>query len=431
MKKYLPHIKSVIIICFAALSVYLTTQLWLVHIPNNNFFPYVEARFAGSAPEEAANFLRPFRIVQGSGDGFFVAMYSDIATSAGWQYGEMVITNFLQNGSFVAQTETDVAQILDRPILIYQYAFYMDASIFVEAFGRRTGALVTDRINNFYAVAIAPSNGARAVGIYFIGPVYTWQFVLILDAAQARDGLFEFPIPHATTTEHRRVHVNQLQFNSYVNHSFVYTPILVANPYQNHAGQLHLAHIRGQVAHMFDNPATINQAVSVNDIYTFSNLNTVVRYMPWDVIEYSSFRTIGRTSASFVADFSAAFALVRDDPNVINEFYLAEYEIRGRETVFRFNYVINNLPLIFMEPWYTGPGCESPLTHPVEVTIDHGRVVRYRRIAHTFESDRNILSRLGFDIEGDGILAFYIPPRPPVRSRVGLTLDIDLPLVAP
>jgi len=428
MTKFLPLAKSLLIICLAALSVFLTTQLWLVHIPNNNFFTYVDARFTPSVPDEVTHLVRPFRIVKGSGDGFFIAQYNDIINSAYWQYGETVITNFLQNGNFITRTATDMTEILNRPVLIYQYAFYMDASIFVQAFGHRAGALVADRVANFYAVAITPPEaGINRIDIYFIGQNYTWQFVFIPDAAQANDGFFDFAIPAAHENAHRLIpatiddneygYANHLWFNSYVSERFVYSPVHVTNPYQNHAGQLHLAHIRGQIAHMFSNPATINQTVSVNGIYTFSNLNTVVRYMPWDVIEYSSFRTIGHGTASFVADFSAAFAFVRDDPNVINEFYLAEYEVRGRETVFRFNYVIDNFPLRLKEPWLTGPNCENPLTHPIEVTTDHGRVIRYRRIAHNFETDRNILSR----VRTWGDLAFHIPMRPQTGSRLGLT----------
>jgi hypothetical protein len=113
----------------------------------------------------------------------------------------------------------------------------------------------------------------------------------------------------------------------------------------------------------------------------------MVRYLENAVLEYTSYRTIGRmASENFMSGFSAALDFVNNDPNVINEIYLRNHDTRGRAHVFWFNYVIDNRPVIFTEEWYTGARCNDPLLAPVEIIVDHGRVVRYRRIAYTFSA---------------------------------------------
>jgi len=137
----------------------------------------------------------------------------------------------------------------------------------------------------------------------------------------------------------------------------------------------------------FDNPAAVIPGTGVDGIYTFSTQNTMVRYLENSVLEYTSYRTIGRTaSENFMADFSAALDFVNNDPNVINEFRLRNYEPRGRTHVFWFDYVIDNRPIVLTEEWYTGARCNEPLLAPIEVIVDRGRVVRCRRIAYTFSA---------------------------------------------
>lgn len=371
--KIISHAKSLLILALAVLSVYLTMHLWFVYFTDRNFVPYLQARLAPAVPDWEHELVRPFRIVHGVGDGYFGIAYSEITEHELWRNGRAIITAVLQSGSFVSQQETDMAEILGAPVVIFEYAFYMNTTVFAQAFGRRVGSLLLERdLDNFHAVAVHPGQGR----IFFIGEDYTWEYTL---------GVPHLPVA-LTDAGVRFVHVNGLEFAPQFDDEFSYNPVSAHSPYRTF-GQLHLAFIRGQVEHFFDNPATVTHGrVGYAEIFTFSNLNTVVRYLPWDVVEYTSFRTIGRAAATgLAADFSAAYAFVYNDPNVTNEFFLAGYEQRGRGYVFWFGYVINNFPMVMTEPWYTGPHCLSPLVHPIEVVVDHGRVVYYRKIAYNFD----------------------------------------------
>jgi len=401
--------KSVLIVGLAALAIYLSGRLWFIEFTNHNFVPYVQARFAPSVPDDASELVRPFRIIAGAGDGYFGALYGETAGAAFWAYGERVIASLLQNGHFVQIHDTGAQHILAYPVMVYEYAFDMDIAIFTQAFGRRADTILTGRgIDSFRTIAVQPPYGNRnTANVFFIGENNIVEFAVLPDGNE-----FSVYMPSAAELARNYTQAGSgLHFAMQLHRSFTYHPVLATNPYVNRAGFLHLSFIREQIEHFFDNPATINQGLSVDGVYTFSNLRTVVRYQPWDVVEYSSFRTIGRTSpTSFISDFSAAFAFVRSDPNIANEFYLAGFEHRGRETVFWFSYVIDNFPLGLAQPWYTGPDCASPLIHPIEVVVDHGRVIRYRKISYNFTVDTTITARPELALLAEGTLEFHIQP---------------------
>jgi len=408
----LPIAKSAIILCLAGLSVVLTVQLWLVNIPNRSFFPYMQARFASAAPDGADDLVRPFRIVSGAGDGFFDITYSDIAESSLWEIGQTAIRAVLQGGNFIRDVDADATYILDNAVVIYQYAFCMDPRVFAQTFGARSGVLVDAGVQSFRAVAISPT--PDGVDIYFIREEEIWVFSRVLLGNMYIPSLANLDIPSAQQ-QYRRFVIAPgfLTFVQDFHTNFTYHPILITNPYENASGLRHIPFIRSQIEHFFDVPATINSGVP-GGIYTFSNINTVVRYLPWDVVEYTSFRTIGRAvSSSFVADFSAALDFVNSDPNVsrpATEIYLAGYDVRGREHVFWFGYTLGNFPLVLAEPWYTGPSCTAPLIHPIEVVVDHGRVISYRKIAFAFSIDTSVTAALAPNV-GQAPLVFAIGTR--------------------
>jgi len=422
MGRLISYAKSIAILGLAALAVYMAMQLWFVSITNRSFLPYLQARFASSAPDGAGQFVRPYRIVYGSGDGSFDIMYSGVYNSDFWHYGQLVISELFQNGSFVTSTETDHDLLLlpGVAVLIFEYAFDMDATIFSQTFGRTGATFSNAGLTGFTAIAVHPPHEYdNAVNVFFINGSNTWQFSITPTAAQMRDDVFEIEIPSSYGAARSfAVMDDSLHFMPTFTQNFAYNPITVTNPYETQAGFLHLSVIGEQIEHFFSNPSSITQGLSGGGIYTFSNLTTVVRYHPWDVIEYTSFRTLGRTNpTSLIEDFSAAVAFINADPNINVEFHLAGYENIGRGHVFKFGYTINNFPLELAE-WFTGPGCTNPLLHPIEITVDNGRVIRYRRVAFDFAVSSNTFVHAGAELlYEETTLGFSIGDRPFMRLQ--------------
>ena len=416
-RNIVPVLKSVLILALAALAVFQASQLWLVTITNRNFFLYMEARFPPAAPDGQSAWIHPMRIVYGPGCGHFNTIYSQTGYSPEWGYGRLALESMLASGDFVGAYEAGSVDFGAVPVLVFEYSFRIQAETFARALGRRNaGALSGTGIRSFNRVAVFPPGDYDAsVFVVFSDNVNEWHFRLPLGSRRHPAENYEFFIGDVDADELHFVWEDG-GFSPRAPFGFAYYTVYALNPFQNAFGLLHLSTIRPRIEHFFDNPATIISSPSI-DVYTFSNINIMVRYLQFDVLEYRSYRPIGGTvPANLMSDFSAALAFLRQDPYVVNEIFLMGYESRGREHVFRFNYVIGNFPFFMERNWPTEPGCRDPLRAPLEVTVAHGRVVRYRRIAYSFHVGEP--SFMNLDASGPISLGY------PVSGEAPISLDV-------
>jgi len=428
--------KSMLILLLAALAIYLTGQLWFVHLANRNFFLDIVERFNPSISEGYREFVRPMRMVYGSGNGRFEIIYSGLMDNDARRYFDTVLTELFARGVFVGEGETDYNRLLTRPVVIYEHAFWVPSDIFPLGFNQRTGTFLIGRgIDEFIAVAIWPPYGDDTdLRVFFIGDGVFWEFIV-----DSPGSALHLPIHHVSAASFHHVSAVLEGYEDLPPWAFVprpgelgrapFFPVIVTNPYLNHIGERTLPNIRIQVAHFFDNPAAIMQRVAGDAIWTFSTNHATVRYFYTDVLEFSSFRPRRRNiTSSFLEDFSVAWSFALDDYHVINEFYLTGYEPRGAGYVFWFGYIIDNFPIIMPIDGWSVSSQEDILLAPIEVIVEQGRVVRYRRIVHNFRHDLdhepvwldfdldNLL--MGLDGEIENIILGY-----PMRSQEELRLE--------
>jgi hypothetical protein len=369
MKRAVSWVQTVAIIILAAAAVVQMYRLWLVDIPAGNFFLYLQARFPGAAPGGHEHFAVPMRTFVHAGGGRFAVSYG---AGDEWEIGRRAVEAVLRSGVAAPGAQMEHG-------LVFEYAFSMDGARFAGAFGRGVPAGMPAQ---FSQIAVEPPQGG-VLRLAFIdhGQAYIFEVVLGSRRHPVADYIFELP-----PVDIAAIYFTQAsgQFIPHVQGGFAYFAPVVSNPYMDALGLFNQNFVRSRVSPFFDNPASINQNIT-GGVFTYSNLNVVVRYLPNHVLEYTSFRTIGRAApATFMGDFSAAYAFIEADPYVINDIFLAGYEVRGREHVFYFGYIVAGWGLVLGEPWQTREGCTEPLLHPIEVVVDHGRVVRYRRITHNF-----------------------------------------------
>jgi hypothetical protein len=389
------RLKSLLIILLAVLAVYQTWQLWFVNFTNRSFFDYFTVLFDRGVPDGNTDIVRPTRIVVGNGDGRF-----DMRYGIGSPPAEEAIAEILRRGVFGGTTRAQHAleAALAQPVILFEYAFPMRADIFATAFNQRTGMVLTDRgVETFNAVAIIPTG------------------VIFIDEKQDRAWTFNLPSGEFAVGD---FYIDTgLFFISDLPHGFLprtqtgwrYRPLLMTNPYTNRSGEVQLNSVNAQVAHFFDNPAVRNPRMEEN-VITISTINTVVRYLPGNILEYNCFRPIRRDNPpDFMTDFSAALAFIRRDPHAAShDFFLVGYEVQGRTHVFHFNYIIGGpesggFPLLPPEHGW-GP-THDPLHFPIEIVVDHGRVSRYRKLTFVFDLDttqQQVLTRASLAAAGEG-----------------------------
>ena len=402
-KTTLRRFKSFFIVAFAVLAIYQTSQLWFLHLANRNFFLYLSDRWDTSVADGYREFVRPMRVVYGDGTGRFDISYSGLLHQRPRDYFDTILTQlFTTRINFVGESETDYVRLLSRPMLKFEYGFSMPGSIFPLGFGQRTGAVLTSRgIAEFTSVVIwLPYNDYENKHVFFIDGERTWEFVMESVGADA------FPIIPVPTSPLHFVSAALEEREDFLPCTFIAQhgvrrlavyPVVGVNPYIPPIGGT-LPFVRNQVAHFFNNPATINARIAGDGVWTFSNVHTTVRFHT-EVLEYASFRPSRQNFAStFIRDFSTALAFVDNDPHVTNEIFLMGYESRGTSYVFWFGYILDNFPVLMPEGGWQVTSELDILPAPIEVVVAQGRVVNYRRLTHNFHlADSHIWLELNLD----------------------------------
>ena len=368
-------IKTAIIIVLAGLTVYQTAVLWFFNITGHNFLLNTFMQQA-PIPEGAYMLIVPKRVITSLDDGRFSALYSNLSESDPFVYGHMVLTEMLQTGRFAtvhtAGLEEMMLSLSDVPLHIFEYAFPMDAEWFVHAFGERGNMLTRPGVRPFrYVIILFPLwEGAETTVFFLCENGYAYEFNVA----------FEGEFYHLTveTVEAEGAYYI-FEEGEFVRDSHFYS-VAINNPYADAHGVFSLSSIRERVSGFFSNPAAIRD-IPTYDVWVYRDVNTVVRYYVTHVLEYISYRPIDRgMPTTFLDDYVVAVQFIERDHLVTNEMYLADFREENGSRIFYFNYVVNNMPITMPENWPEN----SPLTYPIVLTVDHGSVVRYRKVAFNF-----------------------------------------------
>jgi len=374
----LAHIKSIIIWALALLMVYQTGVLWLVSITSRTFlFNYLPFMHQTAIPDGADSLVSPWRIITEHGDGRFSVQYSDLAASESRRYGDKVLSHLFQSGAYVAAHR--LLNMDDfRLAYIYEYAFPMEAEWFTHGFGQRNN-LLTSRITAPFrqVVILPPLSGIEDAAVFFIAENgYAYEFSVTPPTV----GGFDTVIPEEATGAYY-IWVGQ-QLNKFIRHgNFTFSGVRRINPYEDR-GNLFIRSIQDGISVFFSNPLGINYHTE-GDVWRFNDANIVVRYYDTHVLELINYRSVDRNAPqTFLNDYTAAARFLAADHLINNETYLAGFREEEGKHIFYFNYVINNTPMIMQPNWPRGVN----MPHPIIITVDHGTVVHYRKIAFNFEA---------------------------------------------
>jgi len=386
-------IKPAVIICLVISAVYLTEQLWFEKISSHNYLPSFISGFGYAPAQSGANtdFLAmPERMVTGVGGGAYSIKYNGLQGSAAKTACDAVIDAALKNGSAGALTALDWPLILSRPGFLYQYAFNMPSDAFVLRFKQKNIAL-TSKIGSFTDIAVYPVDssvsgvifidgaGRRAFGCQISDGQLAAQLSAALDSARRADSFLYISTSQGGSDNPG---VNIFVPQSASPHSYAH--LAISNPYSGPGGVLY-KNIIPLIGIFFDKPSS--QWANNPDNYTFSDGSNFVRYLPNDVLEYDNY-SVPDTSAdtAFADAYAAALAMIAADKTVANDYFLAAYDQSGASRVFSFDYAVDDFPILIPDTLASDIG----LKHIIEVTVQNGRVVKYKKLAYNFNQSGKV-----------------------------------------
>ena len=392
-KIILDKIKTISVLLLTALCIYQTGVLWFVNITNRNFllnyFPFLQQ---AAIPEGFDNFIVPWRVFSALPDGSFSVRYKNLTHPDNDHYADMILSQLMTKGSFVDSYPLDNENILSflaYPVFVYEYAFSMKAEWFSLGFGQRSGLLSRHGLETFRRVFIRPPDqyGFDAHVFFLCDEAYVYEFTVTL-LLGGRHILTSADMDYSAHASEEAGPVYRFVPLAKGGHfipygEFEFYKLNITNPYADSHGVFALDFVRERVAGFFSNPAAIRTIVD-SAVWVYRDVNTVVRYYDSHILEYLSYRAIDRSgSPSFISDFNAALQFIERDHLVTNDIYLAGFREDGDLHVFYFNYSINNTAIVM-----TDTALSPRLEHPIVVTVDHGTVVRYRKLAFNFNLDK-------------------------------------------
>jgi hypothetical protein len=383
IRRYIPHIKTLIIVLLALCATLLTTRLWFHDLSGSSVRNAMLALLSLAQPETNSGqnfFVKPARIITAFGNNRFEIMYNNIDASMRKRDSDEAILLALDSGEHRSYP-ADIEALLAVPGYAFNYSVPMPSAAFVISYPQRRSAL-TSRVRSFEWIIIRPYPNA-GVGVIFLdtdGRAHEYH----IDDVYLEKRISQ-NITALAAESHRLVYSFERGFFIPRTEGFVYPAVVMENQYMDQGGLL-LDYVRRRIDVFFGDAGSQWERATVQSL-TFSDENTVVKYFPadtqngLDVLEYANYRVIDqRILTSLASDYNSAMRFISRDPTIENEFYLIAVEERGHRRVFYFNYAINDLP-VAMSPQDTG---RTGLIYPIEIEIEYGVVVRYRKLVYSF-----------------------------------------------
>ena len=382
-------VKTGLIIFLSGLAIYLTSQLWFAKISSRNFF---YSFFSQTEPHELGSektFAWPYRFITNYGGNRFGMLYSGMGLNLLRESCDGIIANMLKDGERLTTRELNYADVFSAPGYVFEYAFNMPLSVFSSIFGRPG---FSDDLEYLTSIVFLPPDAVREVTIVWlldesnkVMSGYSVKSSLTPVTVNPDDFyqeiLYESSALSSDIPTDNNIFIARLSDDSYD-----YPTVSIVNPYVEK--ELLMGVIEQRVNVFFENPSAKYSFPGDNNVYTYIDAYTAVKYFQNDVLDYSNYRA-GKEETGMLKSYSAALSFIQSDAFIVNEYYLADYKQNDTAYTFYFDYVVNNFPVFLPDEYKRSEQASGAVAieHALEITVREGNVVNYRKIVYNFITD--------------------------------------------
>lgn len=396
VQRFVDWMKNILILGLASLCLYQTMNLWFGDISVFSFFsPAAAASYDYDSIIQGL--AKPRRLLVTADGSEYLCKYTGIEDMEQYQAARQVITNLLETGRH-RENETlediDWRRLLNGKALILDYGYLMPAKAFTAAFLSKS-VMISQQIKVFDMVVILPS--AEATTVVFadtLSQLKTVSYFVIdgfsLEADLPGDG-FERNLCYVAS-EQLGLSFGRLVFipQSY-DGGIDYISVRPYSYFEDSV--ISVQSVRRLVETFFNNPDMIRND-NDGDVFTFSDENTVVRYVDGRYMEYSNWKSdTNKQISSFEDAYAEAVAFMAKDTSLPNEVYLSHYAYDGSTYTFSFNYAVNDLPVRLVDDIWK----ELQIDGAVEITVARDRVKHYKRYSQGFTASNLRSGELSVD----------------------------------
>ena len=393
-------VKTGLIFILTGLAIYLTSQLWFANISSRNFFYSI---FPQTEPQDLNNekaFAWPYRFITNYGGNRFGVLYSGMDINKLRESCDAIIANMLKDGEFLGTRELNYGEVFSAPGYIFEYAFNMPIAVFSTIYGKPG---FSDNLEYLTSIVFLPPDAIREVTIIWLLDEtsktmsgYSIKSALIPISVNPdefyQEILYESSALCSGVLTDNNIFIAKLSDDSYN-----YPTVSIVNPYVEN--ELLIRVIEQRVNVFFENPSAKLSFPGDNNVYTYIDASTVVKYFQNDVLDYSNYR-MDKKETGILKNFSAALNFIKSDAFIVNQYYLADYKQNDNDYTFYFDYVVNNFPVFLPDEYKRSEQASGAVAieHALEVTVREGNVVNYRKIVYNFITDMiNKTAKLNFE----------------------------------
>lgn len=364
-------LKNFTIAFLMILAVYQTAELWFGKYPDHNFFS-LETKSVSEEVNTDSSALNSLIVNIGNNR----AVCEIFPKQENKESIDKMITQTVKKGSLAKEGSLDWKVLLSKRCFIYKYGFDMDGLCFESLFDVKNSN--TSKIKPFDMIVLTPDSSDKIMYISFINTKVNEETVFVNGARKNYAEEAEELLTNYSKEERDIYYIssylngfNVFKGNIFIpqwqSEEFVTDTLEVAMPFEDKANTEKYADL------FFDNPAG-KWASVVNDVYTYSDENNVVKFYPDNTVEYSAYKANNSKNTDFYANYLAALRAVERD-NVSMPVILGNCRHFGEKMIFSFDFVYNNIP-VYMSPQLKK---NSGMNHFIEVTLTNGAVTKYVR----------------------------------------------------
>lgn len=391
------------IVVLAALAVLQTGSLWLGQTKGPD---HIYSAFNGLISSGRA-----------SGEDYIPIKAESCAVGIG---ANKYILCSLKEGSFSSTIETVLGSIISEGVpseilpldwnafteesVILTYPFSVSSVEFAKGFSSKSSTIELD---NFNYIVITPSFDGETVSASFISTAEHSLCVLTLKDETVTTALKD----EISKTGDGLVYISSAQsgFNIFKNNVFLpqwttseysYHPIRAVLSGCDENGILSTSSIKQMVQPFFEPYSPDVTNIDSAGVHLFYTDEVVVKYYPDGIMEYFNYEKSNQ-SQTLASAYDACISFLEKDSSINTDIYLSSAEATTEGLVFKFNYSVNNIPVIL--------GDAGGIENAIEVVVNGNSVKKYRKYACNFyNTEEDVLfANVDFSTEINRVITEY------------------------
>lgn len=390
MKLY--KIMNFVIVALVITAVYQTGELWLEGTSSHNFFHVLTGGINPGDKQADGDVLLATRYAVGEGEGSFSVHYPDeTGTSKLLTEANDVLNEILSEREVVVESMTaDWKTILKDRCIVLQYDFMVSAEDYLGNYRKLKNS---EKLEDFDYITIVPAKRpGEESHAYFVNS-QTNECVSYTSKKGTNAPNF---YPKLVTEEGEMNYISTGQkTGASVLWRNLFLPqwgqlpytygALIQKPAFEKDGAVSRIELENTVKGFFRNFSMDWSSKDETGGFVFSDNQTVVKYFSDErILEYYSYESYGNeeNTTEILEGYQVSCNFLANDTSLTTDVYLADIQKKSNETVYYFDYAVDDLPVYLSVALQDIIGSK----HAIEITVRNRAVKKYRRYAVNYEA---------------------------------------------